>query len=159
MMTAETKELMVRKSVEIDAPVEHVFDVFVNKHDLWWPRSHHIGKTEQFVAKLEPKAGGRWFEVGSDGSECNWGRVLEWQPNKRIVLTWDISAEWQYDPNLANEVEVNFVALGPERTRVELEHRKIERYGVKAQEMAAVFDSERGWAAILGGLAKVATIA
>lgn len=151
-MTAEVQNLIVRRAITIQAPPEHVFDVFVNRLDLWWPRSHHIGKASTFRAKLEPKLGGRWYEVGDDGIECDWGKVLVWEPPRRLVLTWDIDARWQHDADIANEVEVLFRPEGPV-TRVELEHRKIERYGDQAQAMHAVFSSDTGWSGILQLLA------
>jgi uncharacterized protein YndB with AHSA1/START domain len=147
-MTNEVQNLLVRRSITIAAPPQHVFDVFVNRLDLWWPRTHHIGKTSAFQAKLEPKLGGRWYEVGDDGTECDWGQVLVWEPPRRLVLTWDINAQWQHDPSIANEVEVLFQQQGT-ATRVELEHRKIERYGDQAQAMHAVFSSDSGWSGIL----------
>jgi len=155
-MIAVAKDLLVRKSIIVNAPVAHVFAVFAEKQDTWWPRSHHIGAREQFTAILEPRAGGRWYERGDDGSECNWGRVLVWEPPHRLVLSWDINAEWKYDPSVANEVEVKFIAEGRSRTRVELEHRKIERYGDKAAEMFKAFDSDGGWTGLLRAMAEAA---
>src|SRR5262245_19373104 len=155
-MTVDVQDLLVRKSIVIHAPAEDVFDVFVAHHDAWWPREHHIGKTERFTAKVEPFAGGRWYERGDDGTECNWGRVLVFEPPTRIVLRWDINAQWQYDPEIGNEVEVRFVVEAPERTRVELEHRKIERYADQAAMMHAIFDSPEGWTATVQALAREA---
>ena len=154
-MADEIRNLLVRRAITIQAPPEHVFDVFVNRLDLWWPRSHHIGKGSSFQARLEPKLGGRWYEVGDDGAECDWGRVLVWEPPSRIVLSWDISAQWQHDPEVANEVEVLFRPEGC-ATRVELEHRKIERYGDHAQAMYGVLGSDGGWSGILRMLALAA---
>lgn len=154
-MTADVQNLLMRRAITIQAPPEHVFDVFVNRMDLWWPRSHHIGKASAFQARLEPKDGGRWYEVGNDGVECDWGRVLVWDPPRRLVLTWDIDAQWQHDPQVANEVEVLFRPEGA-GTRVELEHRKIDRYGDQAQAMFGVFSSDAGWSGILRLLASVA---
>lgn len=146
-------KIMVSKSILINAPLDHTFDVFVNNHNLWWPRSHHIGKVESFEAFIEPKVGGRWYEKGSDGSECNWGKVLAFEPPTRLVLSWDINAKWQYDPEIANEVEVRFSSPQPGQTLVELEHRKIERFGEAAEAMRLVFDSDCGWPGVLAALA------
>ena len=126
------------------------------RHDTWWPREHHIGGRPSFTAILEPRVGGRWYERGDDGSECSWGQVLAWDPPKRLVLTWDIGADWKYDPTLATELEINFIAETEERTRVELEHRKLERYGDKAEAMRAMFDSPGAWANTLAAFSKVA---
>jgi uncharacterized protein YndB with AHSA1/START domain len=155
-MNVEVKNVLVRKSIVVEAPLAHVFAVFTEKHDAWWPRAHHIGSRETFTAVLEPRVGGRWFERGDDGSECPWGRVLAWEPPHRVVLSWDIGADWKPDPNLATEVEVNFTAEGAERTRVELEHRKLERYGDKAEMMRAMFDSPGAWIDTLRAMGQLA---
>ena len=91
-----------------------------------------------------------------DGSECDWGRVLAWEPPHRLVLAWEISARWQHDATLRTEVEVRFIAEAPERTRLVLEHRLLERYGDQAATMRGIFDSENGWAGILQRYAAVA---
>jgi uncharacterized protein YndB with AHSA1/START domain len=135
--------------------VAHVFSTLTERVDLWWPRSHHIGKSEPFVARLEPRLGGRWYETGADGSECDGGRVLVWEPPHRLVLSWDINALWQYDPSIANEVEILLTAEG-EGTRLQLEHRKIERYGDQAEAMHAALDSPGGWSAIMQLLVQAA---
>lgn len=150
--------LIVRRSVRVNAPQAHVFAVFTEQHGAWWPlHTHHIGTQPAQTAIIEPRTGGRWFERSSDGVECDWGRVLVWQPPHRIVLSWDIGADWKYDPKLGTEVEVRFISEGADTTRVELEHRRLERYGAQAETMYATFDSEGGWDGILQGFAKAAT--
>jgi uncharacterized protein YndB with AHSA1/START domain len=149
--------MTVRKSVEINAPQEHVFAVFTQQHGTWWPLvSHHIGAQAAQTAIIEPKKGGRWFERASDGTECDWGRVLVWEPPHRIVLTWDIGANWKYDPTLGTEVEVRFISKGPNTTVVELEHRHLENYGEMAAQMVGIFSSDRGWSGILQKFAETA---
>jgi uncharacterized protein YndB with AHSA1/START domain len=155
-MNVEVQEILVRKNITVDAPLEHVFKVFTEQQDTWWPRSHHIGSCEQFTAMMEPRTGGRWYERGADGSECNWGRVLAWEPPRRLLLAWDINADWKYEEGLGTEVEVSFVPESSERTRVLLEHRKLERYGDKAEMMRSVFESEGAWSGMLVTFAKVA---
>jgi uncharacterized protein YndB with AHSA1/START domain len=159
-MTTHTKDraqAVVRKTVIVHAPQVHAFAVFTEQHGTWWPlESHHIGAHPPQTAIIEPRAGGRWFERSSDGVECDWGRVLVWEPPHRIVLSWDIGADWKYDPNLGTEVEVRFISEGPDTTRVELEHRRLERYGAQAETMQATFDSEGGWDGILRGFAQAA---
>jgi len=155
-MTESVQNLLVRRTIRIEAPPSHVFEVFVTRLDTWWPRSHHIGASAEFEAKIEPREGGRWYEVGADGKECEWGRVLTWEPPRRIVLSWEISATWQHDPSVANEVEVRFHPDGEQATLVELEHRKLERYGEHAPAMYGAFASEQGWSGILESLAAVA---
>jgi uncharacterized protein YndB with AHSA1/START domain len=155
-VSVNVEEIIVRKAIVIHAPVQHVFEIFTTKHNLWWPRSHHIGKSETFTAVLEPHVGGRWFERAPDGIECNWGRVLVWEPPHRLILTWDISKDWTYDQNLATVVEVRFIAESDSKTRVELEHSKIECYGDYVEMMRGIFDSPQGWSGVLSNLAKSA---
>lgn len=146
----------VSKSVTVNAPVDVAWRVFTEKMSSWWPlTSHKIGAVAAVEAIVEPRVGGRWYERGEDGSTCDWGRVLVWEPPARLVLTWDITADWRHDANLATEVEVRFIADGA-RTRVELEHRHLDRYGPRHDEMRGVFESEGGWAGLLGAFARAA---
>jgi uncharacterized protein YndB with AHSA1/START domain len=146
----------LRKVVSLKAPVEVAWRVFTEKMGTWWPlATHKIGKPQAVDAVIEPR-GGRWYELGADGSTCDWGRVLSWEPPSRLVLSWDISADWQHDPNLKTEVEVRFIAEGRESTRVELEHRHLDRYGARRDEMRGTFDSERGWSGVLASFAHAA---
>ncbi len=146
-------ETSVRKTITVDVPVEKAFQVFTDGIDDWWSRPHHIGSADLERVVMEPRAGGRWYEVGVDGSECDWGRVLDWDPPHRLVLCWQISANWQYDPELLTTVEVRFVAESPHRTRVELEHRDLDRFGDSAEQMRAAFDSGGGWQGLLDAFA------
>jgi uncharacterized protein YndB with AHSA1/START domain len=142
--------LFVRKEITVEASQARAFDVFTREHGAWWPlATHHIGSAAAETAIIEPHAGGRWFERAADGSECDWGRVLVWDPPGRLVLAWEISADWKHDESIDTEVEVRFVSLGPARTRVELEHRRLDRYGAAAEQMRGIFDSENGWTNIL----------
>jgi hypothetical protein len=142
--------LFVRKEITVEASQARAFDVFTREHGAWWPlATHHIGSAAAETAIIEPHAGGRWFERAVDGSECDWGRVLVWDPPGRLVLAWEISADWKHDESIDTEVEVRFVSLGPARTRVELEHRRLDRYGAAAEQMRGIFDSENGWTNIL----------
>jgi uncharacterized protein YndB with AHSA1/START domain len=147
---------VVRKELMINASQRRAFQAFTEQLDQWWPRSHHIGKSEMKEAVLEARQGGRWYEIGVDGTECNWGKVLVWNPPHRLVLAWQVTAEWQYDPNLVTEVEVNFIAKGPELTSLTLEHRNLEVFGISAQEMWSAFDSESGWTGMLKSFATIA---
>jgi len=155
-MSVEVRNVLVRKTLVVNAPQAHVFDTFTKDFDTWWPRKHHIGGKEPYTAVLEARAGGRWFERAGDGSECQWGHVLAWEPPKRIVLAWDINADWQYQPGFGTEVEVQFLPEGPEKTRVVLEHRKLERFGDKAEMMRAMFEGQGAWISTLEALAKAA---
>ena len=103
---------------------------------------------------LEPRQGGRWYEIGVDGTECDWGRVLQWEPPSRLVLAWQIGGTWQFDPTLVTEVEVRFVPETPNRTRVELEHRDLERFGDAQEPIRAAFESPGGWQGLLDAFAQ-----
>lgn len=140
----------VRKEIVVEVSRERAFRVFTEEHGAWWPLStHHIGEKPAETAILEPRVGGRWFERAADGSECEWGKVLVWDPPSRLVLAWEISAAWKHDETVATEVEIRFVTLGPALTRVELEHRELDRLGAAAEAMRSAFDSEGGWSSLL----------
>jgi len=145
----------IRKEIIVECPQERAFRVFTQRIDAWWPREHHIGKVEMQSAVIEEKVGGRVYERGVDGSECEWGKVLLWEPPQRFVWSWQISASWQYDPELITEVEVKFTPEGAKRTRVVLEHRNLERYGDAAVEIRKMLD--QGWAGTMPLFAAVAT--
>jgi uncharacterized protein YndB with AHSA1/START domain len=131
--------------------------VFTENMGTWWPlASYKIGKANAVDAVIEPRVGGRWYERGDDGSTSQWGSVLAWEPHSRLVLSWDISADWQYDPTLKTEIEVRFSADGSDRTRVELEHRHLDRYGVRHDEMRRIFDTEGDWGRLLEAFAHAA---
>jgi uncharacterized protein YndB with AHSA1/START domain len=104
-------------------------------------------------AVIEPRVGGRWYERGDDGSTCDWARVLLWEPHSRLVLSWEISADWRHEPTLKTEAEVRFVAERENRTRVELEHRGLDAYGARRDEMRGIFDSDKGWKGLLDAFA------
>jgi uncharacterized protein YndB with AHSA1/START domain len=147
----------VRKVVSVKAPAEIAWRVFTEKMGMWWPLAHYkIGKANAVDAVIEPRVGGRWYERGDDGSTCDWGRVLSWEPPSRLVLSWDISADWQPDPTLKTEIEIRFIADGNDRTRVELEHRHLDRYGARRDEMRRIFDTEGDWGRVLALFARVA---
>jgi uncharacterized protein YndB with AHSA1/START domain len=150
-MTMEAMDLTVRKQITVEASPERAFEVWTSELDSWWPRSHHIGEAELAEAVLEPRVGGRAYERGVDGSECDWGRVLVWEPPSRLVVSWQINGEWKFEPDLeqASEYEVRFIAEGPTTTRVEFEHRNIERHGEAAPKLFESFNSEGGWGGIL----------
>jgi uncharacterized protein YndB with AHSA1/START domain len=132
---------------------ERAFQVFTEEMSTWWPlASKHIGKVEAKTVVMEPFVGGRWFEHGVDGSECDWGRVRIWDPPRRLVLSWEISSDWRHDPSVQTEVEVRFSAEG-RSTRVDLEHRLLYYYGEKAAQMRGIFDSKVGWTALLHAFA------
>ncbi|HKO91607.1 MAG TPA: SRPBCC family protein [Polyangiaceae bacterium] len=154
-----SSETSVIRTVTVNAPREHVFEVFTRRFDTWWPRTHKIGKAELASAVLEPREGGRWYERGVDGSECDWGSVLAYAPPSRIALSWHLNGSFQYDadPARASRVEVSFHADGPARTRVELVHSGLDRHGEGWQKLRDSVGS--GWSGILGGFAQRAEAA
>jgi uncharacterized protein YndB with AHSA1/START domain len=141
-------------AITVSAPIEKAFRVFTGSFNTWWPREFHIGEAEIAEAIIEPREGGRWYERGVDGGECDWGRVLEWEPPHRLVVTWQINGEWKYDPDPehASEIEVRFTAEGAERTRVELEHRHLERL-VYGQALRDGIGEGGGWGSVLAHFA------
>ena len=150
----------VRKQVTVQAPIALAFEVFTARIEAWWPMaSHHIGQTDCAAVLIEPCAGGRWYERGVDGTECIWGHVRVWEPPTRVVLAWQLSAQWQFDPELLTEVEVRFTDIDGRSTRVDLEHRGLETYGDQAQAMHDTFSSPNGWSGMLADYAKVASAA
>jgi uncharacterized protein YndB with AHSA1/START domain len=149
-------ELAVRKSVTVATPVEEAFQVFTDRIDDWWIRAHHIGKAELERVVIEPRVGGRWYEVDTDGSECQWGYVVSWEPPNRLVLAWQIGSDWQFHPDLVTEVEVRFERVADNSTRVDLEHRDLDRFGDSEEEMRAGFESPGGWQGLLDRFAAAA---
>jgi uncharacterized protein YndB with AHSA1/START domain len=147
----------VRKTARVQAPIEIAWRVFTEQLGTWWPlENYKIGKARAVDAVIEPRMGGRWFERGEDGSTCDWGTVLAWEPPARLVLSWDITADWQYDPKLKTEIELRFVAEGKSVTRVELEHRRLDRFGARRDEMRRIFDTEGDWGRVLEMFGRVA---
>ncbi len=146
----------VRRTITVAAPRERAFEVFTAGFGSWWPREYHIGTSEMADFVLEQKVGGRWYEVGVDGTECDTGRVLAYEPPERIVFAWQLNEQWQYDPDPshASEVEVRFIAEGPVSTRIELEHRGFERHGAGAEGVRAGIDAPTGWDFVLDVYAK-----
>jgi uncharacterized protein YndB with AHSA1/START domain len=146
----------VRKVVHVQASAKVAWSVFTEKMSRWWPlATYKIGSASAVDALIEPRVGGRWYECGSDGSTCDWGRVLVWDPPGRLVLAWQITADWKYDPGVKTEVEIRFIPDGS-GTRVELEHRGLHHYGTRAAEMRGIFDSASGWKGLLDAFARFA---
>lgn len=147
----------VRKVMNVNAPPEVAWQVFTAKMGSWWPLAmYKIGVAKAIDVVIEPKVGGRWYELGEDGSTCDWGHVRLWEPQVRLILTWDIDADWQYDPALNTEIEVRFIPDGKNATRIELEHSHFDRYGPRRDEMRAIFDSQGNWGKVLAMFASVA---
>jgi hypothetical protein len=139
----------VRKQITVNANQQRAFDLFTNGMSRWWPATHSILKSPLKQYVVEPRTGGRWYAVGEDGSTGQTGYVIDWQPPGLVVLAWQLSAEWQFDPALVTEVEVRFIAESANTTRVELEHRNLQRMGERAVQVRSMVDAPAGWTAIL----------
>ncbi|HEX3490224.1 MAG TPA: metalloregulator ArsR/SmtB family transcription factor [Streptosporangiaceae bacterium] len=138
-------EIMVTKTVRVNAPLAVAFEVFIGQE--WWPvDTHHLAEPPGGEVVLEPFPGGRWYERAADGTETDWGTVLAWQPPYRLLMTWQVSPAWTYepDPDRGSQVEVTFTPEGPEATRVDLMHRHLERYGPEAERMRRILDGKGG---------------
>ena len=146
-MSANPTDTSVHMEITLDVPLERAFHVFTERFDQIKPREHNMLGVDIAQSIFEPRVGGRVYDRGVDGSECQWGRVLAYEPPTRIVFTWDISPHWQIEtePEHSSEVEIRFRADGERRTRIELEHRNLERHGDGWQGLAAGVRGDQGW--------------
>ncbi|MGH3736477.1 MAG: SRPBCC family protein [Micromonosporaceae bacterium] len=154
-----TTEVAVHRSISVPLAPRRAFDLFTARMTEFWPREHSIGSSEIAEVVIEPRTGGRWYERGVDGSECDWGQVAGWQPPDAVVLLWQLGANWQYDPELKTEIEVTFTEEPGGRTRVDLRHRHLERYGDQAETMRDLFASPEGWHTTLARFVEAAATA
>jgi uncharacterized protein YndB with AHSA1/START domain len=146
-MTTQAEETSVRTSIVVEAPIERAFRVFTEDFGSFKPPEHNLLGVEIAETVFEPRVGGHLYDRGVDGSECRWARVLAYEPPDRVVISWDISPQWQIETDLekTSEVEVRFISETPERTRVELEHRHLERHGEGWEGVRAGVGGEGGW--------------
>ena len=146
-MTTEAQSTSVLTHVTVEAPLERAFRVFVEQFDKIKPREHNMLAVDIAETILEPRAGGRIYDRGVDGSECEWASVLAYEPPDRVVFSWNVSPYWQVETDAAkrSEVEVRFIAESPERTRVELEHRHLDRHGDGWEGLRAGVAAPDGW--------------
>jgi uncharacterized protein YndB with AHSA1/START domain len=146
-MTTETVDTSVRCSVEVGAPIDRAFHVFTDEIGTWWDPTHHILEGELAEMVFEPFVGGNVYDRGVDGSECRWARVLAYEPPHRVVISWDIGPNWQIetDRDRTSEVEVRFIAETSERTRVQLEHRNLDRHGDGWERVRDGVGGDQGW--------------
>lgn len=138
---------VVRREIVVDAPRAKAFAVFTERFGDFKPPEHNLRGAPIAETVFEPRVGGHIYDRGTDGSECHWARVLVFEPPERVVFSWDIGPTWQLETDLENasEVEVRFVAESPERTRVELEHRKLDRHGPGWESVADGVGHDQGW--------------
>jgi uncharacterized protein YndB with AHSA1/START domain len=146
-MTTEAQDTSVQMQIVVAAPIERAFRVFTEQFERIKPREHNMLGVDIAETDFEPRVGGHVYDRGVDGSECRWARVLAYEPPHRVVISWDISPRWQIetDPEKASEVEVRFISESAERTRVELEHRNLDRHGEGWESLRGGVESEGGW--------------
>ena len=133
----------VKKSVTVSASPERAFELFTEHTAKWWKEGQSSGNPWFRDFRMEPHAGGKWTEVKADGKIIQWGKVLEWQPGKRLLLAWQLNSSFAYDPEFVTEVDISFVGSENGHTKVTLEHRNLERFGEAAQSFETELD--KGW--------------
>ena len=156
-MSTPAAATSVRHEIVVQAPIARAFSVFTDDFGSFKPPEHNMLGVEIAETVFEPRAGGRVYDRGTDGSECHWARVLAYEPPDRVVISWDISPQWQIETNLerTSEVEVRFIAEAPDRTRVELEHRNLDRHGDGWEAVRDGVDATGGWPLYLQRFADV----
>jgi uncharacterized protein YndB with AHSA1/START domain len=156
-MSTQAAETSVRTSVVVEAPIERAFSVFTDDFGSFKPPEHNMLAVDIAETVFEPRVGGHLYDRGVDGSECRWARVLAYEPPDRVVISWDISPQWQIETDLdkTSEVEVRFISETPERTRVELEHRNLERHGEGWEQERDGVAGPDGWPLYLQRFADV----
>jgi uncharacterized protein YndB with AHSA1/START domain len=144
-------DALVRRQIVVQAPIERAFAVFTERFGDFKPPEHNLLRVPIAETIFEPRVGGHIYDRGTDGSECRWARILVFEPPTRVVFSWDISPQWtiETEPDNTSEVEVTFVAETPERTRVELEHRHIDRHGPGWQAVSDGIADDAGWSLYL----------
>jgi uncharacterized protein YndB with AHSA1/START domain len=146
-MSTQASETSVRTSTVVEAPIERAFSVFTDGFGSFKPPEHNLLEVEIAETVFESHVGGNIYDRGVDGSECRWARVLAYEPPNRVVFSWDISPQWQIetDQDKTSEVEVRFIAEAPDRTRVELEHRNLDRHGEGWEASREGVGGDQGW--------------
>lgn len=145
-MTARTLSVApIRRSFVVRVPQLRAYEIFTGRMVDWVPAEHSLLEAARAQVTIEPRVGGRWFESGQDGARCDWGFVRNWEPPFRVVLVWQLSSEWQFDPSLETEIEVTFGAEGDDCTRIDFEHRGLEAYGENAELMREKLDAPTAW--------------
>jgi uncharacterized protein YndB with AHSA1/START domain len=154
---SQTPLTTVTRSIVVPVPIAVAFTVFTEQFDRIKPREHNLLSIEIAETVFERRVGGDVYDRGVDGSECRWARVLEYEPPRRVVISWDISPSWQLETDLerASEVEVQFVAEGEDRTRVRLEHRHLDRHGEGWDALRDGIGGGEGWPLYLSRFAEL----
>jgi uncharacterized protein YndB with AHSA1/START domain len=150
-MSTQAAQTSVHASIVVDAPLERAFSVFTEGIGTWFPSEYNLLDTEIAERVFEPHVGGHVYDRGQDGKECHWARVLAYDAPNRVVISWDISPQWQIemDPEKTSEIEIRFIAEAPERTRVELEHRNLDRHGDGWEQARDGVAGDGGWQSCL----------
>jgi uncharacterized protein YndB with AHSA1/START domain len=158
-MSTQAAETSFRTSIVVEAPIERAFRAFTEDFGRFKPPEHNLLEVEIAETVFEPRVGGSLYDRGVDGSECRWARVLAYEPPERVVISWDISPLWQLETDLAktSEVEVRFIPEAPDRTRVELEHRNLERHGEGWEGEREGVAGDEGWPLYLQRFAALLT--
>jgi uncharacterized protein YndB with AHSA1/START domain len=158
-MSSPATDTVVQHSIVVDAPVERAFQVFTADFGSFKPREHNLLAVDIAETVFEPRVGGNIYDRGVDGSECRWARVLAFEPPNRVLFSWDIGPDWQLvaDLDRTSEVEVRFIADAPDRTRVELEHRNLDRHGDGWEGIREGVGSDQGWPLYLDRFASLIT--
>src|ERR687892_1428921 len=156
-MSTQVAETVVRSSIVVEAPIERAFRVFTEDFGAFKPREHNMLGVEIAETVFEPRVGGHLYDRGVDGSQCQWARVLAYEPPERVVFSWDISPQWQVETDLEKTSEggVRFVAETPRRTRVELEHRHLELHGTGWEGVRESVGGDGGWPRYLRAYAEL----
>jgi uncharacterized protein YndB with AHSA1/START domain len=155
-MSTQAPETSTQHSIVVEAPIERAFSVFTDDFGSFKPPDHNLLDVEIAETVFESHVGGNIYDRGVDGSECRWARVLAYEPPNRVVFSWDISAQWQIETDLdkTSEVEVRFIAESPDRTRVELEHRNLDRHGEGWEAERDAVGGDQGWPLYLNRFAE-----
>jgi uncharacterized protein YndB with AHSA1/START domain len=147
----QISQTSIQTSIVVEAPIEEAFSVFTEDIGSWFPPEYNLLEVDIEKRVFETHVGGHVYDIGTDGSECRWARVLAYEPPNRVVFSWDLSPQWQVetDPDKTSEVEVRFTSESPDRTRVDLEHRNLERHGEGWEDQRDQLGSDSGWPGVM----------
>jgi len=158
VMQSATPEAVVSKTLLVNCSREHAFRVFTQRMGSWWPPTHHVGLLPFNDILIEPRAGGRWYEINANGEEGAWGQVVAWDPPRELVLSWHLDTKFEYvaDIERASRLEIRFFENGADQTRIEFAHRHIERHGEGYQGLRDQLDN--GWVGVFAEFVKLAEV-